>query len=37
MDTHDMEARLRELECTVKDLRARVQVTEDVNEIKEVQ
>ena len=28
---------MRELEATVKDLQARVQVTEDVNDIKEVQ
>lgn len=37
MDAEGLEARLSALEDTVKELRKRVQVTEDVNEIKELQ
>jgi hypothetical protein len=37
MDVQELEARLRQLEGTVTELRQRVQVTEDVNAIKEVQ
>ena len=44
MEMHELEARLKELEGTVRqlegtvgELRSRVQVTEDVSEIKEVQ
>ncbi len=44
METHELEARLRELEGTiaglrgtVEELQGRVQVTEDVNEIKQLQ
>jgi ketosteroid isomerase-like protein len=37
MDTQELEARLMALEGTVAELRQRVQVTEDVNEIKELQ
>jgi ketosteroid isomerase-like protein len=37
METRDLEARVHELEGLVKDLQARVRVTEDINEIKAVQ
>jgi ketosteroid isomerase-like protein len=37
MDAQELEARLKALEGTVAELRQRVQVTEDVTEIKELQ
>ena len=37
MEMSELEKRLRELEATVADLRQRVQATEDVNEIKQLQ
>ena len=37
MSTHDLESRVQQLEGLVKDLQARVQVTEDINDIKQVQ
>jgi hypothetical protein len=37
MEAHELEARVSALDAKVKDLTARVQVTEDVNEIKELQ
>ena len=37
MDTQELEARLKALEGTVAELRQRVQITEDVSEIKELQ
>ena len=37
MDADELEGRLRALEDTVEELKGRVQVTEDINEIKQLQ